>query len=201
MADSIGRRNPENSSKSPSASKIRFTSDGNIEGVSGITNRSTQDYLLNKLTEISNGYKLFQVSFPVGLDKNKLGMLKEPYVVGGIPYGIIYILYIDQLGHIYMRNHYKESFLVENTLQFPRLNGGYLNDTCFKGFLVELHPKDNPGGVKQSKRYAYVIHDITRCNGEDISGLGILDRMARLQVSWITFAHTPTRLLTASSEW
>lgn len=157
----------------------RFTSDGQLEGVSII--RGNCPNLTAKLRTFAYNYPLFAVGFPDTLNKNRLEMLEEPYVVGAIPDGIIYILHINQQGDFYLRNHYNQTFTVDDNhkIQFPGADGKCLKDSVFIGFLVELIAKDDREVKKQ--RYMYMIQDVTRCNGKDISSMGILARMAHLE--------------------
>ena len=163
----------------------RFTSDDQLEGVSIIRGKCPN--LTAKLRTFAYNYPFFAVGFPDTLNKNRLEMLEEPYVVGAIPDGIIYILHIDQQGDFYLRNHYNQTFTVDDNykIQFPGADGKCLKDSVFIGFLVELIAKDDREVKKQ--RYMYMIQDVTRCNGKDISSMGILARMAHLEVRFQQF--------------
>jgi len=161
---------------------VFLTPDGHHDGVSAVNDTHLSKSISDQLASFV-GSRLFPVSWSNNMtDKNVEKLKQRPHVVGVVPKGIKYILYIDRFGDIYLQNHYREMFRVDDDrkVQFPGQDGRLLKDSLFDGVLTELVPMED-SEQKPKKRLVFVILDVTKCNGVDISRRGIIDRMTYLE--------------------
>ena len=152
-----------------------------VDGINIVTDFDLVKEMQAKMKNFTNWRKdFFPVNWPFSLNKN---------IVAPKPEGTRYLLYVDSYGDIYLENQTQNFFRVSQDREIQLL----LPDTVLDGYFVHpiaavsddeaeeeaaAHPGENQG------RLTFLIQDATRCNGVDLSGLGIVKRIAFIKVHY-----------------
>jgi hypothetical protein len=174
-----------------------FLKDEVVEGITFVTDLELVKKMQSELWRFTNGledsspYDFFPAAASTtnSLNKANLESLKsEPYVVAPSPDGTRYLLYVDSTGEVYLENQTINFFLMDKNraIQLLSHDRSVLKDTVLDGYFVR--PKILDSGIAADKngdkrgRLTFVIQDAIRCNGTDLTGRGIVDRIAFIEV-------------------
>jgi hypothetical protein len=131
--------------------------------------------------------------WPVSLStKNVQSLASKPYVVGPKPEpkpsGPRFLLYIDSSGDIFLENMTQYIFLVDedHAMKIETFDGKPITDTVLDGIITReksINDASSCNGKETTRKLTFVILDAIRCNGNDLTGLNILERIAFVRVS------------------
>ena len=156
-----------------------------MDGITLVTDFDFVKQMQLKFSLFTNWSKeFFPVIWPLALNKKNLKHLTwSSYVVTPKPRGHRYLLYVDSYGDIYLENPTQNFFRVSEDREIQLLSA----DTLLDGYFV--HPvaagsddktEEVPG--ENQGRLTFLIQDAIRCDGVDLSGLGIIERIAFIEV-------------------
>ena len=176
-----------------------------MEGVSILTDIDLARDIHRRLGSFSHGPRdFFPVNWPVTLSRDNMDLLERSYVVRAKAHGPRFLLYVDELGALYMENQTQQVFRIdhERALQLPNVT-----DTVLDGILAEVKRTGERQKSKAKrvdrKQFVFFVHDAILVGGVDITQRGILERIACVQVecvcvckmdrlytcSWILFSN------------
>ena len=129
--------------------------------------------------------------WPVNLSlKNIAFLTKEPYVVGPKPKGPRFLLYVDASGKIFLENMTQSIFCVDedHAIKMVTSDGRAITDTVLDGIFTreKLDTDYHSWGAKEMEatgKLTFVIQDAIRCNGQNLTSMGILNRLAFVKVT------------------
>jgi hypothetical protein len=133
--------------------------------------------------------------WPVSLSKKNVHWLaSKPYVVGPKPSGPRFLLYIDSSGDIFLENMTQHIFLVDedHAIKIETSDGRPITDTVLDGIITREKLNGADARCEGNKedgttgKLTFVIRDAIRCNGNDLTGLNILERIAFVRVGYYT---------------
>ena len=129
--------------------------------------------------------------WPVSLSLKNIDVLsKEPYVVGPKPKGPRFLLYVDASGKIFLESMTQSIFYMneDHAIKMVTSDGRSITDTVLDGiFTRELLDTDcdSSASAKETEatgKLTFVIQDAIRCNGENLTCMNILRRIAFVRV-------------------
>ena len=146
----------------------------NMENVSLVTDLCLVNEMRGRLGAYVN--RQFPANWPTYLSHDNVSQLEsQRYIIILKPNGWRYLLYVDADGRVFFENRLQHFFLMDpgHAVKLMSLDGRVLTDTVLDGSLVwERH-----GG-----RLTFVIQDAIRVDGVDLTGLGIVERIAYVDV-------------------
>jgi hypothetical protein len=160
-----------------------------VEGVHLVTDfdlvRDIQ-VLLGRFTK--GPTNIFPAMWSVSLSmKNVNRLASGPYVVGPKPSGPRFMIYIDHSGDIFLENMTQHIFRVDedHAIKIETSDGRPITDTVLDGIITNVKSIDDAScnGKEATRKLTFVILDAIRCNGKDLTGLNILERLAFVRVS------------------
>ena len=161
----------------------KFLNDEDIDGVELVMDFDLVKELQRRLGLFAHGpTNFFAANWPVSLSMDTIQQLKtSPYVASPKPAGIRYMLYIDADGDMLMENMSQHFFRLNEDRSI------YLTvrDTVLDGIVVHRNVSDSEcttDGSETIGKLTFVIMDAIRCNGVDLTGRNILERIAFVKV-------------------
>jgi hypothetical protein len=160
-----------------------------VEGVHLVTDfdlvRDIQ-VLLGRFTK--GPTNIFPAMWSVSLSmKNVNRLASGPYVVGPKPSGPRFMIYIDHSGDNFLENMTQHIFRVDedHAIKIETSDGRPITDTVLDGIITSEKSIDDAScnGKEATRKLTFVILDAIRCNGKDLTGLNILERLAFVRVS------------------
>ena len=124
------------------------------------------------------------VMWPVTMSQTNVRLLaSEPYVVTPKAAGTRFLLYVDSSGQIFMENMTKHIFHVkdDHAVKMISSDSQPIFDTILDGILTRVK-LSNP--TETAGRLTFFIQDGIRCNGNDLTQFGILQRIAFVNVGF-----------------
>ena len=151
-----------------------------LNNVSLVTDLTLVIQMQAKLGKYSHGPRdWFPVNWPISLCQENLSKLtSQSYVVSLKPDGPRFLFYINPVGQIFMENQERHFFLLdpERAVKFLSSDQRVLTDTVLDGYLVRKLTQD------AGHPLTFVICDAIRCDGIDLTGLGIMERINHVKV-------------------
>ena len=148
--------------------------------VSVVTNLGMVNQMQAKLGTYAHGPRdWFPANRSISLcQENVKHLTSRPYVVTVQPDGPRCLLYVDSKGQTFMENRARHFYLLdpERGVKFLSSDKRVLVDTVLDGYLVRKLTQD------AGHPLTFVIHDAIRCDGVDLTGLDILERINHVQV-------------------
>ncbi len=115
--------------------------------------------------------------WPVNVSRENIQNLSsEPYVVAPKPVGPRCLLFIDFSGRVFIENMTQHIFRMEDRYAFEMFNNRTIADTVLDGIFSQERSST-------TGKWTYWVQDAIRCSGEDLTGYGILKRMAVVKVN------------------
>lgn len=127
----------------------------------------------------------FPAMWPVSLCTDNIHQLEsQSYVMAPKPVGPRFLLYIDSSGRIFLENMTQHFFLVDedHAVNMRSYDGRSITDTLLDGIITKEKSLESTETDTTNGQLTYVIQDAIRCNGKDLTGLGILQRIAYVKV-------------------
>jgi len=155
-----------------------FLHDEQIDGISLEDDYEFVRELQVRLGRFNHGaLNFFPVNWPASSNSRNIKLLEtQPFVVSPTPVGTRFLLYIDQKGRIFMENMAQHIFKVDQD-KAPWMTS---TDTVLDGIVTRMVIRD--GSIQNKGKLTFVIMDVTRVNGVDLTKKGILERMSAAQV-------------------
>ena len=170
----------------------KFLEDDYVEGVHLLTDFDLSREIHVRLGKFSNGpIDIFPAMWPVNLSLQNINFLtEEPYVVGPKPKGPRFLLYVDSSGKIFLENMTQSIFCVDedHAIKMVTSDGRPITDTVLNGIFTREKldtDRDSLSGAKKTGatgKLTFVIQDAIRCNGESLTRMNILRRIAFVKV-------------------
>lgn len=155
-----------------------------IAGISPLKDRvlikDVQDRL-SRFTRAPPGFLGMPVNWPFRLNlSNKEELKKELYLVAPKPKGVRCLLYIDPIGNVFLENntHERHIYKLDNDCA-PQL---IPNDTVLDGIVVR---KNIARHGEAKGQLTFVIMDVIRCLGEDLTQKRVQERIHSVQVPYL----------------
>ena len=171
----------------------KFLKDEEVDGISVVTDLDLVKQMQHKLGRFSNGpTDFFPANWAVSLNSTNLNLLRSaPYVVAPKPDGTRYLFYVDSNGDVYLENQTQNFFRMseDRAIQLLSSDGRVLKDTVLDGYFVRRICSSGP---ENQGRLTFIIQDAIRCNGKDLTGLGILRRIDFIEVLITFLIFNPT---------
>ena len=164
---------------------VKFLNDEEVDGINIVTDSDFVDQMRIKLGTLSKGStEFFPVNWAFHLNqKNRKCLTEATYVVTPTPRGTRYLLYVESDRKIYLENQGQNFFRVsrDRTVQFlspdTLLDGYFVRPISESDAVAVVQPKENLKGP-----LTFVIQDAIRCDGTELTGRGIVDRIAFTEV-------------------
>lgn len=158
--------------------KTPFLHDEHIDGISLEEDYEFARELQIRLGRFNHGaLDFFPVNWPSSANSQNIKQLEtDPFVVSPTHVGTRFLLYIDQKGRIFMENIAQHIFKVDQD-KAPRMTA---TDTVLEGIVTRMVIRDE--SIQNKGKLTFVIMDVTRVNGVDLTKKGILERMSAAQV-------------------
>jgi hypothetical protein len=97
------------------------------------------------------------------------------------------MIYIDHSGDNFLENMTQHIFRVDedHAIKIETSDGRPITDTVLDGIITNVKSIDDAScnGKEATRKLTFVILDAIRCNGKDLTGLNILERLAFVRVS------------------
>ena len=111
-------------------------------------------------------------------------------MVGPKPKGPRFLLYVDSSGKIFLENMTQSIFYVDedHAIKMVTSDGRPITDTVLNGIFTREKldtDRDSLSGAKKTGatgKLTFVIQDAIRCNGESLTRMNILRRIAFVKV-------------------
>ena len=171
--------------------KAKFYYDEDIEGVRLVTDVEHIYEIRKRLGENIKGPEgQFAAMWFVSLSNERFkNVLKNPYYVAPKPCGRRYMLYVGAKGEVFLEDHSQHVFQLqdEQKTQFLSRDGNSITDTVLDGILTRAKSNTTEDGSDidnaNKQKLTFVIMDAARCNGQDLTKMSVVDRMACIKVS------------------
>lgn len=160
---------------------VKFYENEDVDGVHLMTDFDMARQLQIKIGKYAKGpLDFFPVMWPVNLSNENINFLETaPYVMVPKPVGPRFLLYVDSSGSIYLENMTQHIFRVDEDHAIKMHS---VTDTILDGIITREKSSKNCD-AESAGRPTFFIQDAIRCNGRDLTGLNILERIAVIKVT------------------
>ena len=139
---------------------------------------------------IEGSEHVFAAMWPTGLSMDRLHeyVLKSPcpYFVAPRPHGHRFILYINSRGDVFLENQARHVFQLEeeHSVNILSRGGTVCADTVLDGTIARAKSNmaSDDNACSESK-LTFIITDAARYNGQDLTKMSVIDRLACIKVS------------------